>query len=100
MRKPTEMPEWLEKQFNYVDRTIQTWSPGKREAAGIPMSELETLKLQLLKLQEEEKKIVERIELLSNNEEILELERRLRAEEKKIQDHINENKKTTGMPLD
>jgi len=35
MRKPTKMPEWLEKQFD--SRTVATWSPGKREAAGIPI---------------------------------------------------------------
>jgi hypothetical protein len=35
-RKPTPMPEWLERQFQNVERTIATWSDGKCEAAGIP----------------------------------------------------------------
>jgi LPS O-antigen subunit length determinant protein (WzzB/FepE family) len=68
----TEMPEWLERQIDNVEHAVSGWSAGKREAAGISAA----------------------------NEEILALERRLRAEEKKIQDHINENRKTTGMPLD
>lgn len=37
MRKPTKMPEWLEKQFDNAERTVATWSPGKRMAAGIPI---------------------------------------------------------------
>lgn len=35
-RQPTQMPEWLEKQFDSADRTVDTWSEGKRQAAGIP----------------------------------------------------------------
>lgn len=29
------MPEWLEKEFENAEKTVQTWSEGKREAAGI-----------------------------------------------------------------
>lgn len=36
MNEPTPMPEWLEKQFDNAQRTVDTWSDGKREAAGIP----------------------------------------------------------------
>lgn len=32
---PTIMPEWLQKQFDSADKTVQTWSEGKRKAAGI-----------------------------------------------------------------
>jgi|LakMenE01Jun11ns_1017448.scaffolds.fasta_scaffold9840312_2 hypothetical protein len=28
-RKPTPMPEWLERQFQNVEQTIATWSDGK-----------------------------------------------------------------------
>jgi hypothetical protein len=34
--EPTKMPEWLKKQFDAAERTVDTWSDGKREAAGIP----------------------------------------------------------------
>ena len=39
MRQPTEMPEWLQKQFDNAEKTVQTWSEGKREAAGIPLGD-------------------------------------------------------------
>lgn len=32
---PTEMPDWLEKQFDNAEATVQTWSHGKKEAAGL-----------------------------------------------------------------
>jgi hypothetical protein len=35
MRKPTPMPDWLEKQFDAAERTVATWSLGKQQAAGI-----------------------------------------------------------------
>ena len=38
MNEPTKMPEWLERQFNAAERTVDSWSDGKREAAGIPSS--------------------------------------------------------------
>ena len=33
--KPTLMPEWLERQFDNVERTVDGWSEGKKEAAGL-----------------------------------------------------------------
>jgi hypothetical protein len=38
MRQPTKMPQWLHKQFENAEKTVQTWSEGKREAAGVPSS--------------------------------------------------------------
>ena len=36
MAEPTPMPDWLRKQFDAAERTVDGWSDGKREAAGIP----------------------------------------------------------------
>lgn len=35
-RQPTKMPEWMERQFDSAERTVETWSDGKCEVAGIP----------------------------------------------------------------
>jgi len=40
-RGPTPMPAWLERQMDNVERTVATWSDGKREAAGIPRTKEE-----------------------------------------------------------
>lgn len=36
MSAPNPMPEWLEKQFDNAEKTVESWGPNKRKAAGIP----------------------------------------------------------------
>ena len=35
MTRPTPMPAWLQKEFDNAEITVQTWSKGKQQAAGI-----------------------------------------------------------------
>lgn len=94
------MPEWLEKQFDCAERTVQNWSPGKREAAGIPITELELLERQLAQLREEEKKIMERIELLNSTvAEISEwLERQIDNVERTVNGWSESKREAAGIP--
>lgn len=33
--QPTIMPPWLEEEFDSAEKTVQSWNPGKRAAAGL-----------------------------------------------------------------